>query len=521
MPSHPANSHRLVPQDLSNKHELSSLYMKRRQMLDVGLATSSMASETNISPRSYYSSIQKFQPATMTTLHESPPHWMGSRESPSYQRSHPALNQFYSNPPHDVSAWKGETLQETQWTRELPHGQSLLCSQMPGSLAFPSDENGSMETIMGSSAHNRFSAQLSPSPTYFFEAVNDHSNSSLPSPRYRPFSSGIPITPHQMDATSQAYDPFEYLPKAAFDRSFSSSIEQENRLLSPRDFSQHHKQKTFSPADHVEETDGELNSEPYAQLIYRALKSVPGHRMVLKEIYEWFERNTEKAKNNSSKGWQNSIRHNLSMNGAFKKVDHLPPTDDGKKGFVWVLDPSALEKGVESTTRYRKAGSSRKIGRTEPAAAQRQRSGAKGGKAAKKAARFRRSPRYEASGRTHDVDELFQETKLSIISYEEGLPTLDTDLFDLSTPPYYTIYTPSSTVQSSIADTNPYHFEHITGCTDILEKNLLHYGSYDTGGREQTLTGHSLCDSVNHMQRCEFDLSTQNTELENNMTPRW
>lgn len=69
-----------------------------------------------------------------------------------------------------------------------------------------------------------------------------------------------------------------------------------------------------------DDTDGEggANSEPYAQLIYRALMSTPNHAMVLKEIYEWFEQNTDKAKiapSSSAKGWQNSIRHNLSMNG--------------------------------------------------------------------------------------------------------------------------------------------------------------------------------------------------------------
>jgi hypothetical protein len=67
--------------------------------------------------------------------------------------------------------------------------------------------------------------------------------------------------------------------------------------------------------------DGNANSEPYAQLIFRALKSAPGHRMVLKEIYEWFAKNTDKAKTSSSKGWQNSIRHNLSMNGVRPYAD--------------------------------------------------------------------------------------------------------------------------------------------------------------------------------------------------------
>ena len=57
----------------------------------------------------------------------------------------------------------------------------------------------------------------------------------------------------------------------------------------------------------------EPTSEPYATLIFKALRSAPGNRMILKEIYKWFENNTDKNKN-GTKGWQNSIRHNLSMN---------------------------------------------------------------------------------------------------------------------------------------------------------------------------------------------------------------
>lgn len=53
--------------------------------------------------------------------------------------------------------------------------------------------------------------------------------------------------------------------------------------------------------------------EPYAKLIWRSLMSVPRHAMTLQEIYQWFRENTDKAKA-GTKGWQNSIRHNLSMN---------------------------------------------------------------------------------------------------------------------------------------------------------------------------------------------------------------
>ena len=63
------------------------------------------------------------------------------------------------------------------------------------------------------------------------------------------------------------------------------------------------------------ELEEDLDNEPYARLIFRALMSAPRHRMVLKDIYEWFEKHTNKARDPKSRGWQNSIRHNLSMNG--------------------------------------------------------------------------------------------------------------------------------------------------------------------------------------------------------------
>ncbi len=53
--------------------------------------------------------------------------------------------------------------------------------------------------------------------------------------------------------------------------------------------------------------------EPYAKQIYMALMSVSNHSMVLQEIYQWFRENTTRG-SSDSKGWMNSIRHNLSMN---------------------------------------------------------------------------------------------------------------------------------------------------------------------------------------------------------------
>lgn len=62
--------------------------------------------------------------------------------------------------------------------------------------------------------------------------------------------------------------------------------------------------------------------QPYAQLIYKALLQAPNNTMILRDIYDWFRKNTGKAADKDTKGWQNSIRHNLSMNGV---CIHLVP----------------------------------------------------------------------------------------------------------------------------------------------------------------------------------------------------
>lgn len=69
--------------------------------------------------------------------------------------------------------------------------------------------------------------------------------------------------------------------------------------------------------------DDPTADEPYAKLIYKALLSAPNHSMVLQDIYQWFRENTAKG-SPDSKGWMNSIRHNLSMNAVnFHFLLHL------------------------------------------------------------------------------------------------------------------------------------------------------------------------------------------------------
>lgn len=70
-----------------------------------------------------------------------------------------------------------------------------------------------------------------------------------------------------------------------------------------------------SPRLSVGEGDPEQNGgQPYSRLIWEALMATEDKMLPLQGIYQWFEQNTDKGKNEELKGWQNSIRHNLSMN---------------------------------------------------------------------------------------------------------------------------------------------------------------------------------------------------------------
>ncbi|OAA62166.1 forkhead domain-containing protein [Cordyceps fumosorosea ARSEF 2679] len=102
----------------------------------------------------------------------------------------------------------------------------------------------------------------------------------------------------------------------------------------------------------VSKAKSDINSLPYSQLLYRAFMSSNTRKLSLRQIYQWFEDNTNKAVNN--KGWQNSIRHNLSMNRAFEKAPLKEDGSESRRATEWVLADWALQEGVQSTTRYRK-----------------------------------------------------------------------------------------------------------------------------------------------------------------------
>jgi hypothetical protein len=77
----------------------------------------------------------------------------------------------------------------------------------------------------------------------------------------------------------------------------------------------------------------------YGAMCALAIQDSPGERATLSGIYEYIAKKFPYYGNHSnSKGWQNSIRHNLSLNKAF--IRQKERDDGGKKGGTWSINSS-------------------------------------------------------------------------------------------------------------------------------------------------------------------------------------
>lgn len=84
------------------------------------------------------------------------------------------------------------------------------------------------------------------------------------------------------------------------------------------------------------EDDGTKPPYSYATLIGMSILRASNRRLTLAQIYKWIS-DTFSYYKNSDPGWQNSIRHNLSLNKAFIKQER--PKDDPGKGNYWAIEP--------------------------------------------------------------------------------------------------------------------------------------------------------------------------------------
>lgn len=90
----------------------------------------------------------------------------------------------------------------------------------------------------------------------------------------------------------------------------------------------------------------------YIALITMAIDNSSTKKVTLAEICQFIKEKFAYYREDCKQGWQNSIRHNLSLNECFIKI----PREQGKpgKGHFWSLDPAAKKMFENGSLRRRK-----------------------------------------------------------------------------------------------------------------------------------------------------------------------
>ncbi|KAI4150424.1 MAG: hypothetical protein LQ340_004084 [Diploschistes diacapsis] len=261
----------------------------------------------------------------------------------------------------------------------LPPAMSIF-SRQPGSEA-------SLIPVEGGMSPMKRSHPSSSSPAR--APLMDRTNVSLPPPPPPLFTTDSPvkksiqapyhpIAPHQPRNLFGAFPGFGILEKEYLAATYHSenvaefpAPDHESRVtgltlaaVTPleQDQCQGKKQPTegiapaYIPEPHdmpIVEDDGSKPPYSYASLIAMSILRAPSRRLTLAQIYKWIT-DTFSYYRTAETGWQNSIRHNLSLNKAFIKQER--PKDDPGKGNYWMIEPGMEATFIKEKPSRRPAG---------------------------------------------------------------------------------------------------------------------------------------------------------------------
>ncbi|RPA75705.1 hypothetical protein BJ508DRAFT_16531 [Ascobolus immersus RN42] len=138
-------------------------------------------------------------------------------------------------------------------------------------------------------------------------------------------------------------------PKINFPISFASAAQQDSEKKEDNAYSRGLMLETTDIVDYSQDSAKDLKPPlSYAALIARAILSSPEQKLTLNNIYTYITEHYAFYRH-ANTGWQNSIRHNLSLNKAFEKIPRR--TDEPGKGMKWQIVPDMKEEYIRKLAR--------------------------------------------------------------------------------------------------------------------------------------------------------------------------
>lgn len=90
-----------------------------------------------------------------------------------------------------------------------------------------------------------------------------------------------------------------------------------------------------------------ISVPPHSSLIFMAIEGSNEKALPVKEIYAWIVQHFPYFKT-APNGWKNSVRHNLSLNKSFVKVEKAPNMG---KGSLWRVEPQQRQNLIQALNR--------------------------------------------------------------------------------------------------------------------------------------------------------------------------